>query len=973
MKLFVLGPTQSGKTCLAVGLSNSFYGKTLFRRAFVASASGDKSREHLAKLRKRMDGEEWPLGTTDTKALDFDFQWKGKKVEFSFNDYKGENSTDPAFLKKLGELGDEDGVALLVNPGFTVPCVRETDGSVRLAKDSEVASADARPAGFFLASAFEDAPVSRKWLVDEESIYAQLIENLRTRNGADKVGKPVVAVTVTASDRLGRRGDLRSRRPRFEKFLARITARLETGGFQWKRFDVSVTGVLADQSKPKLSEGFANTSARPFLWILRSLGWRRIGPMVGRIAKGMAAASVLVAFCIGGYKWYEADKARTNILLWESGCKKDLKTRDITSLKKAVENHKSLRKHTGFHAEKSRRAALSLEPDIWALQKNLVENRMRDIDESNGDFELKKAFGEVEDLFAAFAPSTSSTNLLKEAADLRNDWEGRKPGFEEDHALYVFREKVEKPYDDAGNAHGLAAMDKLYPILIELNAPYRQTGKTGMEHERLSQLLDGRVKTEWHFAIQDFGAIAPTNATHEATRTFAARLEGWNPATTNGLAAKGALMSTVSNFVPVWRTAYETTAFSNRVAVAIEGGSLESLAALFPARVATNDYLTAQFVEGQWTGRGKPAYEKACTNYVTRFVGSVRNRAGDSRPALTKDEEERIGREANAAAVPEIFDGAKALDTIRARVDADAREWDADKRAACKKWVEENIGKRPKRNRTGLDGLWNAYGAERQKHGNDKDIFNEIVRKAVYEKAERWFDEDLEFFRTERDATKRKDRFNDHFLPLCDRIKNDEENRDPQSWAYPFAVKCFDEGKIRDGFNMAFPQTFEITRIRGRIQYGGNDPWKKFKGTQIGFSAWSQSVEHVIVPCEKDDNSAIAKRDGDWKDLWSGRLSINSFLFDPAYLTMEALDRRGIGAFNTSCSWNDNESFVCNLGSFSTNVAEDEKIEFGGPFGKRDEERTMDAYVLVNIKRVSGKSIGELRDDAKREVYGTSK
>ncbi|MBR0519846.1 MAG: hypothetical protein IJJ95_00740, partial [Spirochaetales bacterium] len=39
----------SGKTCLAVGLSTSSYGKTLFRRSFQASAHGDDSREHLLK------------------------------------------------------------------------------------------------------------------------------------------------------------------------------------------------------------------------------------------------------------------------------------------------------------------------------------------------------------------------------------------------------------------------------------------------------------------------------------------------------------------------------------------------------------------------------------------------------------------------------------------------------------------------------------------------------------------------------------------------------------------------------------------------------------------------------------------------------------------------------------------------------------------------------------------------------------
>ena len=113
MKIFVLGPTQSGKTCLAVGLSATAYGKTLFRRAFEASANDAASRDHLRTLRKLLQSGKWPAGTTGTDELEFGFRWKGgTKVVFSFQDYKGERSTDPARLKALGELGGEDGVVL---------------------------------------------------------------------------------------------------------------------------------------------------------------------------------------------------------------------------------------------------------------------------------------------------------------------------------------------------------------------------------------------------------------------------------------------------------------------------------------------------------------------------------------------------------------------------------------------------------------------------------------------------------------------------------------------------------------------------------------------------------------------------------------------------------------------------------------------------------------------------------------------
>ena len=220
MNIAVLGPSQSGKTCLAVGLANTSYGKRPFRRAFVAKALEDSS-DLLNRFRKQIEGSKWPLGTDETDTLHFVFQRKGESVPIRFNDYKGERSADPDFLKKLdlGKLGSGDGVVLLVNPGFNFDCVREADGTVRFAEDFEVA-AGAKPEGHATVSAFDDSPLARQWLADRLHVYEQIVERLETDDeGGNKSDKPVVALAVTASDRLRRKGDLRYLRPRFLAFL----------------------------------------------------------------------------------------------------------------------------------------------------------------------------------------------------------------------------------------------------------------------------------------------------------------------------------------------------------------------------------------------------------------------------------------------------------------------------------------------------------------------------------------------------------------------------------------------------------------------------------------------------------------------------------------------------------------------------------------------------------------------------------
>ena len=960
MKLVVIGPTQSGKTCLAVGLSCTIYGKTLFRRAFTANAGGDESRSHLLKFRKMLESEKWPDGTTDTKTLDFDFEWKRKTIKFSFNDYKGENSIEPAFLKKISELGADDGVVLLVNPGFNFPCVREQDGAIRFATDLEVASSD-KPAGFFVLSAFEDSPLARKWLVDQEGIYQKLIENLKTRNGEQKKGKPVVAVTVTASDRIGRQGDLLSIRPQFDEFLSRITSMLETSGFDWRPFKVSVTGVLADQTKPKLGRGLANTSAKPFFWVLRRLWWRSVRDKWVSAARWAAGIAIAAGICFGAYEWVVAGNADKGILSLVSECNALLgkKPFGIVELKKSRDIVRDLRDSGKwrFHSRKAGEYADTFEPGIWTRQKRLIKGKIIEFSESGGKLGSDPDINSVEqDLFDPFKPTLPG--ILDDYNALRREWDDQKPKFKNRHAEYVFREEVEKKLRESENVHGLPAMDELYPLADIIEGQLPVTERLLAIKIDLAKKLDERVEMEWReVAIPDFARCASTNATHEAVREFQMRLDDWSCVTVEGEDAKSNLAHSVATNALVWRMDY-----------AVNCRTLEALAELYPERVATNEFLTSEFVLDQWESRGKLAFDKARKEYLDCLVSKIKNRSG--RPTLTEDGQEKEEIERKATSVGAPFDGPAAWSYVAKQVGDMGKDWEANKRRGCYSWVEENIRKRPGRERTGRDGIWDAYIAERRNHSYDEDIFDEIVRKQVYQWAEKCLEEDVAFFCSQKETVAEKEKlFVDKFKPLCKRIKEDARHQDPASWAYPFAVKCIDIGKINDNFANAFPQSFEVTKVLGRIQYDGNDPWEYgFKGVQIGLSAVVKgpllSIPITpIVPRKHSDATLISerKRHGDWKRLLSVSVKVQGSLALPVSLFMEVEDRR-------SRDSNQNGTFYMPLYLPDKDGCGNGVLEFGGQFGTKTDDRTMAAYCSVSVRRISGKGVLELLSEAKDEA-----
>ena len=233
-KIAVIGPTQSGKTCLAVGL----YSMNV--RGFTVEPVEGSS--YLNDRKVEFAGGGWPAPTAvgTKKDIRLDFSTKGKDpIRVSFPDFAGEvlRFDEPESGKKFEAFANEhfsglSGVVLLINPGAEV----FQKGDPRL-------------------------------LADGMSQYKRVLAFLRDENNHSN--KAFVALTVTAADRI--KGDLQGKLETFDQSVEEISNTLNSSGFTWKRFDVTVTGHLKDQNSPRLAKGRKNSASAPFLWILDEL------------------------------------------------------------------------------------------------------------------------------------------------------------------------------------------------------------------------------------------------------------------------------------------------------------------------------------------------------------------------------------------------------------------------------------------------------------------------------------------------------------------------------------------------------------------------------------------------------------------------------------------------------------------------------------------------------------------------------
>ncbi len=521
-RIAVIGPTQSGKTCLAVGLYSTNY------RGFTIEPVDQKSRVYLDKLKAGFAKRDWPdstnRGTTETIRLDF-LETGRPPVRVSFPDFSGELlGTDAEFGEFANEhFRDLAGAVLLVNPG---------------------------------ADAFQSG--DPELLADAMAQYKRVISFLRDPNNGSNGA--FVALTVTAADRL--KGDLKGKLETFDQSVEELSNTLRQSELPSRLFRVTVTGHLKEQGNPKLAKGRKNSASEPFLWLLDELHWRPRRRKIARKVRCLAFIAAVVAAAGAAWCGVTAWEDRKEIGRIERDCRSAIDEvllrekpadGDLSELRGSLD---SLRARTGWFSEKARAAADGLEPGVWNAHKKRILSEMAEIDRDpaarGGDC------GRVDGLFEVFVPVLRP--VAEEKAALKRQWGSRKNIFMERYLVARMNEKIARVLEESRAQHGEAAF-ALFPVLYgELMAvsPTDEQTEAMARKAELEGELDRRVEREWReSAIPDFENAAPTAASDAATRAFVKRLSDWNPATAEGAAAKARLFANVSEAVPRWRAAYE--------------------------------------------------------------------------------------------------------------------------------------------------------------------------------------------------------------------------------------------------------------------------------------------------------------------------------------------------------------------------------------------------------------------------------
>ena len=217
----IIGASGTGKTTLAVGL----YATST--ESFTVAPAGDETRKYLEIRKTSIEEGFWPAATNESENFDLRLRLhaSGRQTDIVFREYMGERmERDPNYIREV--IGTPKSAIILFNPGMP-----------GLSK-----------------------PETRNRMLGNLKVIAQ---HLKVN------GCIAVAFVVTASDRLT--SDLAEFCEVFEAYASEVTNYLTNLGLDWKRFEVTVSGQLDDQNKPKLARGENNTTHEPFLWLLKRI------------------------------------------------------------------------------------------------------------------------------------------------------------------------------------------------------------------------------------------------------------------------------------------------------------------------------------------------------------------------------------------------------------------------------------------------------------------------------------------------------------------------------------------------------------------------------------------------------------------------------------------------------------------------------------------------------------------------------
>ena len=464
-KIAVIGPTQSGKTCLAVGLSSTN------TSGFTIKSVEEDGRAYLSDLKIALRPQKdeqgnirpgvWPeasnLGTD--KELRFDFLKTGKDpIRVELPEYSGEMLRPEKFVKWANaHLRGLSGVVLLINPG---------------------------------AEAFQSGDQSI--LEDYMAQYDNVITYLR--DPANHSNEALVALTVTAADRIA--GDLKGKLDSFNERITELSNTLGASGFKWERFNVTITGHLKDQKNPTLAKGRQNSASRPFLWLLDKLHWlpirQKIFRKVRNCALAIAGLAVLCGIGFGVHAWNVSENIDNAKARLEAAIR-DCKNRD--DLKNIKDMLVALQSKSGLFAGKAKSLAINLEPMAWNVFEAQINKEMNTIRGDPETYGSTKDCNRVDLIFACWTPQNAECQ--KKCSALEAQWKENKPVWQERYAIAQMNESIGKKLINLAAKHGEDVVKSLYGLYEEMKNLNPCSDKTKNSKEDLFKSLDERVATEF--------------------------------------------------------------------------------------------------------------------------------------------------------------------------------------------------------------------------------------------------------------------------------------------------------------------------------------------------------------------------------------------------------------------------------------------------------------------------------------------
>ena len=392
-RIAVIGPTQSGKTCLAVGLFSTS------TRGFSIDVPQRAERNYLNDRRRGIVSGAWPAPNNKGAVQDvrFDFHKKHRPdVKVEIVDFAGELLADDESFKKVANehFRGLDGVVLLVNPG---------------------------------ADAFkgEDAAL----LEDAKTQYSRILSFLNDSNNNSK--NAFVALTVTAADRIrGCGADLYGKDEAFRDCLAGIENSLSSMDFKWKKFYVSMSGRTGEGNKfnrKSVPKGWPNTTSRPFLWILDCLGWRSIVKEAVKRCLKIAGCVALGLIAVAGLWSYSASESNYREI--ERHFNKGRESLEVCgttadSLKKSFDNANNelnwLKSYSGYFYKEhvnQRRAALAT--GVANVQLRWIKREIDDVNEKVKKFVGEHGDNVLKDLLNLY-DNIGQIQISQDAKDLEN-------------------------------------------------------------------------------------------------------------------------------------------------------------------------------------------------------------------------------------------------------------------------------------------------------------------------------------------------------------------------------------------------------------------------------------------------------------------------------------------------------------------------------------------------------------------------